>query len=259
MAFEYAGNMYGVGSPIVANFQIGATCYVGQLLQWDAVSSGTGGMVVPIEAAAADPDASAVIAGVCTGVVSSPTYNSTYQGDTATLDVGQAAQVANDPAGPTEVEVTVLAPGCMIKAPICFTTIGTAPTLLTVTTGSADGLTFVANALTQATIDDYSTVYCRTGANRGQYRHVTTGNTTTQTMTIAFTYDIAVGDTFVAVNMTRGFTKWHPDSQFQAFAGNDDLAAAFYGYCHQINLEEAGNEWAIVAPAPRHYGAAIAA
>jgi hypothetical protein len=251
MAFEYAGNMRGLGSPIINRFQIGATCYVGQLLRADGVSGGTGGMVIPAAAAAADPDVSSAIIGPCVAVRTSPTYSSTYQGDTATLDAAQAAQVANDPVGATEVDVCILAPGDMIKAPICTTTLGTAPTLLTVTTGSADGLTFVANTVA-TTVDDYSTAYCRTGANRGQYRNVITAGTTTQTFTIAFTYDIAEDDTFVVVNMTKGFTKFDLDSQFQAFNGADDLTTAYHGYCHQLNLEEAGQEWAIVAPSAAH-------
>jgi hypothetical protein len=44
MAFEYAGNMRGLGSPIVRPMQVSADCYVGQLLMADA---GTGGNVLP--------------------------------------------------------------------------------------------------------------------------------------------------------------------------------------------------------------------
>ena len=252
MAFEYAGNMRGLGSPVVHRLQVGANCYVGQMLRSDTDVGGTGGHVIPVAVAAADPDVTSDIIGPCVAVYNSPTYNSTYQGDLATYDTSQAAQTANDPVGPTEVDVVVLCPGDLVRAPVSFTTIGTAPTTLTVTTGSADGLTFVSNALTQATIDDFSTVYCRTGANRGQYRVVTTGATATQTMTIAFTYDISVGDTFVAVQLVKGRTAFDFDSRFQAWLGNAALSNKYRGYCYQLNLEESGKEWATIAIAAHH-------
>ena len=44
MAFTYAGNLGGAGAPVVRRFQIGETCYVGQLVQTGLVG-GTGGHV----------------------------------------------------------------------------------------------------------------------------------------------------------------------------------------------------------------------
>lgn len=251
MAFTYAGSMHG-GAPIVRNLQISADCYVGQMIRADAGTSGLGGHVSPMAASAAGPDVTSSILGICTGIVTSATYSSTYSGNGATYDTTQAAQVANDPVGAAEIEVTMLAPGDMVKAPIAFTTVGTAPTVLTCTTGSADGLTFVSNALSQATIDDFSTVYCRTGANRGIYRVVTTGATATQTMTVAFPYDIAAGDTFVAVQLVLGKCHWDIGSQFQAWLGNAALSNYYEGYCHQLNLEEAGREFAVISIAAHH-------
>jgi hypothetical protein len=148
----------------------------------------------------------------------------------------------------------MLQPGDIIKAPVCYTTVGTAPTVITETTGSTTGGVVTHAALTTSSQDDLWTVYCRTGANRGQYRVVTTGATTSQTVTIQFHYDIAIGDTFVTAAVTIGKCRVSLDSQIQAWLGNfDNTATYFSGYCHQLNLEEAGREWAAIALAAHHF------
>lgn len=252
MAFEYAGNMRGTGSPVVRPMQVSGDMYVGQMVRADLGTGGTGGAVLAMAASAAGPDVTSSILGICSGVRTSPTYDSTYQGDKATYDTTQAAQVANDPVGPTIVDITMIQPGDMLKAPVCFTTVGTAPTVLTATAASTDGLTVTTNSLAVATDDDYATVHCRTGGNRGQSRIVTTGAVGVQTVTIAFTYDIAIGDTFVAVQLVEGACKWDIGSQMQSWLGNAAMTNYYDGYCHQLNLEEAGREWAIIAPAAHH-------
>lgn len=250
MAFEYCGNLWGNVTPVINRFMVGEDMYVGQLVE---TPSDTGGHCLVLDNAAAGPDVTNAILGIVMAVVTSPTYDSTYQGDKATYDTTQANQLLNDPKGACLVDVLVLYPGALIKGPICNGTVGTALTELIVTAVSTTGaaVNHTGNAIT-AMDDDYSTVYCRKGANRGLSRVITTGGTKTQTVTITFPYDTAVGDTFVAAQMTLGACRVEFDSQKQAFNGNDDLTEYFVGYCHQLNLEESGKEWAIWTPHANH-------
>ena len=251
MAFEFAGNVYGAAPFVMEKVQASADCYQGQLLRLDV---NAGGVVEPVAVAAAGPDTTSYIAGICTAVRTSPTYDSTYQGDLATYDTTQAAQVANDPKGPTLVDVTIIRPGDKIKAPICNGTIGTNLDLLTATADATDGLTVTHNAITTST-SFYSVVYCRSGLNKGQYRRVTTGATGVQTVLVAFTYDVLIGDTFVVANvggLPGSTAHFDVDSQFQAFDGGGQNNSYFRGQVLELNLEEAGKEWMVVTINPVH-------
>lgn len=252
MAFEYAGSMYGVGGPfIMEKVPIAATSYVGQLVRADIDA---GGVVEPMAAEAAGPDTTSYVVGIVNAIRTSPTYNSTYKGDGGTYDTTQADQVANDPVGLCLAEIIIIRPGDKIKAPICNATLGTAVTPITVTTGSSDGLTFLGNTLTTSSKSNYSTAYCRSGANRGQYRKITTGSTTTQTVLTAFTYDISAGDVFVVVNCSPPGANLHfgIDSQFQAVNGLAALTNYYRGQTLELNLEEAGKEFIVFTINPVH-------
>jgi len=253
MAFTWAGDLSGA-LPVVRRLTIGATCYQGQLAAAD-VSLSTGGDVTacPV-AASALPDATSHIVGIITGVIQSPVYTASYyNGDKATYTTTQATIAALDPPKPQMVEVTLITPTTLIKAPIWQTTPGTALTELASTTAVSAGTTVVTSGFT-ATEDSYSTIYCRSGANRGQYRKVTgDGGTTTQTVTIPF-QATSVGDKFVVCNVVQGYA--HIDWVGTYLNGIDGGAAvgtyAYYVYVHELNLEEAGKEYAVFSFSPRH-------
>jgi len=248
MAFSWAGDLSGA-NPVVRRVQVAADCYQGQLLIWDL---NAGGLVEPITVGGAGPDATSQVAGICSAVVTSPSYDSTYRGDKATYDVTQAALEANDPVGPTTVDMILVTPTTLIKAPIVRTTIGTSLLRQACTTGSNDGLTFIVPTI-DTSVSDFSTAYCYDGANRGQYRKVTTGAVATQTFVIPFTYDIAVGDKFVVANVREGYAHIDFDSQFQGINGIDSLSSSWWAaYVHEINLEEAGKEYAVFQLSTRH-------
>lgn len=240
MAFRWAGDLSGA-APIVRTLQASADCYVGQLVRTDI---NAGGAVEPVAGAAAGPDTTSFIVGIVTGVATSPTYDSTYKGDKCTYDTTQATLTANDPVGPAKVQVTIVTPTTLIKAPIVKDTVGTAPERKACTTGSSDGLTFV-TATVDTTVSNYSTVYCSQGANRGEYRKVTTGNATTQTVLVAFQNDIAVGDEFVIANITEGPAHIDFDTQFQGIDSSAALTNYYKVYVHELNLEKAGQEYAV--------------
>lgn len=253
MAFSWAGDLSGA-LPVVRKFVVGADVYQGQLAAAD-VSLSTGGEVTacPV-AASALPDATSKIIGIVTGVVTSPTYTASYyRGDKATYSTTQATLAAYVPPGPAQVEVTLITPTTLIKAPIWQTTPYTALTELASTTAVSAGTTVVTSGFT-ATEDSYSTIYCRSGANAGQYRKITAdGGTTTQTVTIPF-QATSVGDKYVVANVVRGYA--HIDWVGTYLNGIDGGAAvgtyAYYVYVHELNLAEAGKEYAIFTISPRH-------
>jgi hypothetical protein len=247
MAFEYAGDLSGK-TPIVKLLPLAASAYTGQLLQWDGDA---GGIVEPIADATASPEATVFIAGICTGIATDPTYNSTYRGDMGTYDTTQALQVANNPRGPAMAQVTIITPTTLIRGPIVHDTIGTALSVLTNTATSTDGST-ITFASSHTTEDNFSTAYCRSGANEGLYRKITSASATAPTVTICFPYDIAIGDTFVIPHIKEGFATIEFDTQKQGIAAYDNLTHAFYVYVHELNLEKAGQEYAIFTISSRH-------
>lgn len=247
--FFWAGDLSGC-KPVVRFFPVDADCHVGQLLAW---SSDGGGIVQPIaDGASADPDATTKVAAICIGVKNAtPVFNATYRGDIADYDTTQADQVANDPVGAAMAECVIITPTTMIHGPVVKDTVGTAPERKACTTGSADGLTFIIPTI-DTSVSQYSTAYCAGGANRGVSRIITTGAVATQTVLIAYPYDIAVGDTFVVANIKEGFSKINFDTQFQGIDSSDALTYPYYVYVHELNLAEAGKEYAVFTFSTRH-------
>lgn len=250
MAFEHLGGLDG-SPPVIRRMMVGADCYVGQLLQADDAGLGH---VEPCTAASAGPDVTYKIVGICVGVYNNdPSYNSTYKGDMADYDSSQADQLANSPKGAVEVAVALIRPGDMIKAPICTTTYGTAPTVITATSTDAAGDDVVhASDTITAPVNYYATCYCRSGANRGLSRIITAGGTNDQDIDgVMFPYDIAIGDTFVCASMRLGYCLWDLISTSNAFESSH--ATNYYtGYCHEVNLEEAGKEFAVISVNSSH-------
>lgn len=245
--FTYAGSLSGA-APIKRYFQIGETCYVGQLVM--APDAGVGGEVQILDVAAQDSEDDHRIIGIITGVrnANDAGWSATAgYGDTATYDTTQAAMVANEPKDACEVEVTYIIPGdTLVKGPFYNAAYGTAITELLETSGSADGLTVThANDTAIDSPDDYTTIYCRTGANRGQRRVVTTTATGSQTLTIPFTNDIAVGDKFVTVNLVLGLAKLAIPASANYIEASDTLTNFYDVFVHELNLEESGKEHAI--------------
>jgi hypothetical protein len=253
MAFSYAGSLYGNLPPIVRRFPIGATVYQGQILGYDTAGATNGGYVIPSANAAAGPDTATKIMGICLGIVqTAKTYNSTYKGDSLAYSTSQATIAGYDPADAVMAQVLVLRPGDLIKAPVVKDTVGTPPELCTNTAASSGGVTITHTAI-DTTVDGYSTLYCRTGANRGLSRKVTTvTSTAVETVVIPFPKAIAVGDTFCVVNVVEGMAHIAWDSQFQGIDSSAALSNYFMAYVHELNLEEAGKEYAVFSLSVNH-------
>lgn len=245
--FQYAGQRL-AGAPIITPMQIGETVYVGQLLM-SGLIGGAGGHVQIADAASEAHENDQPIIGMVGGVITDGVYSATYYGDGCTYDTTLANVLANTPKDAAQVAVVRIIPEVtLVRAPIYDTTYGTALTVLTETTGDATGLTVTHASDTVAdAADDFATIYCRTGANRGLYRVVTTGGTNAQVCTIAFPYAIAIGDTFVRASCVLGLGGLDIPATANCIDGDAALTSYYDVEYHSINLEEAGKEFAVLS------------
>ena len=248
MSFHYAGSLVG-SAPVVRKMLTGETMYVGQLVK-AAGDAGIGGTVAVADIAVDTDEDTSNIIGICTGIVDgSSTYVKSVSGTAAygqrtTYTTTQATILAD---GPSEVEVTLIIPGVtLVRAPIYDTVWGTALTELTVTSASSNGttVTHAGDTIVDAA-DDFATVYCRSGANRGLYRLITTVGANAQVVTIPFPNGIAVGDVFVSATVRLGLGGFDLTTAFDAIDGDNAMDDYYTVYYHEINLEESGKEYAV--------------
>jgi hypothetical protein len=255
MAFTISGNLNGNLNPVIVHLPIGATCYAGQILGYDTAGATNGGAVIPSANAAAGPDTTSFIQGICLGVDQVHSYNSTYKGEVATYTTTQSTVAAYEYKAPinagTMVQVALITPSTLIKAPVVKDTVGTACVEVTNTAASSGGTTVTFSAI-DTTVDGYSTMYCRSGANKGVSRKVTTVGTTSSVAVVPFPYAIAVGDKFAIANVVLGSAHIAWDTQIQGIDSSAALSNYFKAYVHELNLEEAGKEYAVFALASSH-------
>lgn len=243
--FEYAGSLVGPHAPIVRKgLHTSETMYVGQLCM-SGITAGTGGHVQIADVAGEAQEDGFKIFGLVSGVVDgSRAYNSTYFGDSTTYTTTQATVAAY---GPSEVEVTLIIPGItLVKGPIFNGAFGTALTEVVATSASSGGttITSTSNAVTDIA-DSYTTAYCRSGANRGQYRIITNCGTGANVATVPFKYGIAVGDKFVIAGCILGTGWMYLGATANYIDGNNTMTNYYYVYYHTVNLEESGKEFAV--------------
>ncbi len=162
------------------------------------------------------------------------------------------------------VKVAIITPSAVLRAPLKATDAATAPALLTATNTSSDGLGITTNA------NDYTlgavalhTIYCRSGANAGAYRIVTSTSATVHTWDNAMIADIAIGDTFVMVPMRPyGHSTIRLDHTTASWIDCDDAPIAT-GTARlaisilRLDLREAGKEFVEFMFAVDHFGAYV--
>ena len=228
-----------------------ATVRVGSLVQLNAAGSFQG--VAAMGASAAAPNTAKFPFGVVVGLNDQvPTYDTTNMVNYAASVGTQATLLARKWTGAEGMtakgepalmaQVSIIDRTTILKANIFSSTIGTAPSLLTMTTGSAAGLTgFVHNATAGTPIAYQSTYYCRTGLNAGLYRVSYATSTTSPTFYLPFPYATAIGDTFVQVQTALGRNAM----QFDATSCWMDNAASTNYYNVEVlslDLKYAGRE-----------------
>lgn len=245
--FEYAGSLAN-SAPIKMILPVGETMYVGQLAQWDfgAGKVGTAYGVQIKDVAGTSHENDLAVAGAVTGVYSADrTYDSTYFGDKCTYSVSQP--VIADTGFP-QVEVILAIPHVtLFKAPIVDGSFGTALVVQTVTSANSGGVTITAvNDAVADIADGFGTAYCRSGANRGQYRVVSTSTSSTvNTVTVPFKYGIVTGDKFVIAGCKLGMAGMQIPATANCIDGNDAMGNYYDVIYHEINLEESGKEYAV--------------
>lgn len=241
----------------------GDTLYVGQLVLV------TGDGVAPLGQASGAADASGdkQVFGVVTGTNNlTAVFDATYKSQSITSVVSQANLVARECAfmqgdvvggeKAAMVKVATITPDTILEGPLYATTYGTAPTVLTVTTGSTTGAGFTSNATQFTPVADMCTSYCRTGGNAGLWRVSKDTSTTVETNDLYFPYDIAVGDTFIRVPVKKGvsYVQLDAESMFIDAAGTPATNYFVINVLELVDFDKPGKERVRFRFAPRHLG-----
>lgn len=178
--------------------------------------------VCPISAAAGASNTTykPIPYGICIGnnnvsgnVVSNTTYKTEYITQVAAGSVYGSTTQYQGVEGPwakgdpqAMAKVALISPETIIRGDIFNAAVGTAPTVVTVTTGcGGDGIGMTTGAADATVIARFGTIYMRTGANRGIYRTTTSNSSTVHTWTKAMPNTIAVDDTAVVINGLRPY------------------------------------------------------
>jgi hypothetical protein len=209
-----------------ANVEVSNTIHVGSILSMDTSDPKEGMEILDVAAGAANLTNLDIPWGVVVGNNNSAP-NKVYDTSGEYITAGAEAAWHDNTTqyegveGPMGygvsgemVEYIPITAETVLRGPIRNAAIGTAITEVAVTTASgADGIDFTSAAIDFTPVADYATIYCRTGANMGVYRHLETVSTTVHTMTPAYPADVAVGDTFVAAPLRCwGTTRAYIDS-----------------------------------------------
>jgi len=247
MGFSYAGNLGGAGAPVIRKFQTNESMYTGCMVQ----SVGGVGHVELLDVPTTLNTTGTNILGFVTGIVDdSRTYTAAVSGEAGYGDktTYTATQSVVKSTGISEVEVCLAIPGVtLIRAPIYNGVWGTALTVLSNTTANAAGTTITDLVGTADIGDTLGTIYCRSGANRGMYRIISDITSLVTTVGVPFPHTIAKGDTFVQVSLILGFNNIMSSAAADCLDGNLTGVDGHSAYIHEINLEEAGKEYAVFA------------
>jgi len=262
----------GEGRTFWAGTNGSSTYYVGQLVAWTQASKAavTGGAVVPlaVPAGVADTTNFQVIAGIVVGFNNrTPSYATvgSLSLEAATGVTTQAAQLARDFTGAEGmyvkgdpqlmVQVAEITPNTVLKGPLYKSTYGAALTVQTAsagdTTGGTSAVTLTTSGLTG--VANKCTLYCRSGANAGLYRVTSDTSATAKTVTVAFPYDIAAGDTFVSAPIKQGYSDMYIGGPGLFIDGVLTATDNFATIVYKLDLSTAGREYAEFRFAATHF------
>jgi hypothetical protein len=197
------------------------TIYTGALVGVDIATPLEGVRPVPVAAGANNTTNKDIPIGICVGnnnTAANQVYSSTYKTDYITQVAAGAVynstvqyQGVEGPLSKGDPQAMVLVdlidPSTIIRAPIFNAAVGTAPTVVTVSTyDGGDGIGCTTSACDVALVANFGTLYFRTGACAGIYRSLTTNaSTTVHTWLKALPKSVAVGDKAVAINGLRPY------------------------------------------------------
>jgi len=145
----------------------------------------------------------------------------------------------------------------VIRGPIFNAAFGTAPTEVTVTVASGgDGIGCTTGATDVACVNDFGTIYVRSGANKGIYRSIDTSNATAHVWVKAMPNDMAIGDKCVVINGLRpyGYSKMITDSEAMYIDCNAALSTHnVHIDVRRLDLSTAGSEYVEFTFAPETF------
>ena len=179
-----------------------------------------------------------------------PLYSSTYNANYITGVASRADQLALEKQGAQGsmfgvgdpaplVQVKLIGPQTEIKG-----TLSAAPTPFQPSAVGTNGDTLTRSGLTLT--DYFTTVYCRSGANQGIYRQMSTYASNVLTFPLYWPYTTTTSDYFVAVNTTIGNTRINVDAYGRNLDVASSVSSKYYSVVvDEINLEEAGKEYVI--------------
>lgn len=147
------------------------------------------------------------------------------------------------------VEVHLISPFTLLRAPIRNNAIGTAISLLTSTAGNANGLTVTTGACDFTPVADLCSIYCRSGQNAGLYRVTDDTSTTVAAWDVEMLKTTAtVGETYVRVPLrTNGVSYVRlGDDTVCSYINASETPATHYDIIHvvRLDLSVAGHEYA---------------
>lgn len=237
------------------------TLYVGQ-----AVKTGSDGVVnLSTASGAYDATGESMIVGVVLGTnLYKPSYSATSKSNSITSEnahtntterrFGEGFHVRRGDKR-AMVEVGIITTETVLRAKVYNSTIGTALTLLTVTTGSTDGTGFTSNATQHTPVADMACVYGLSGANAGVYAPTKNTSTTVHATELYFPSDIAIGDTFVGAPFRLGNCLAYFDSNALFLDGSAALTTNYFGIrVVGFDLSNRANAWIDFMFNPMHLG-----
>lgn len=210
-----------------APVEVSETVYTGSIIGMDVATPLSGVQPMPVAAGAANVTNLDIPLGVVVGnnnVRGSVAYSSTYNAEYITAGAeasayGSTTQFINA-EGPLReqfamVEYIPITAETVLRGPIFNAAVGTAPTVVAAASATSSGVDFTTAASDVATVANFNTMFCRTGANMGVYRILQSASSTSHSFTPAFKADVAIGDTFVIINGLRpfGLSKMYIDSE----------------------------------------------
>jgi len=179
-----------------------------------------------------------------------PLYSSTYNANYITGVASRSDQLALEKQGAQGsmfgvgdpaplVQIKLIGPQTELKG-----TLSAAPTPFQPSAVASDGSTLTNSGLTLT--DYFTTVYCRSGANQGIYRQMSTYSTNVLTFPLYWPYTTTTSNYFVAINTTIGNTRINVDTYGRNLDVASSVSSNYYSVVvEEINLEEAGKEYVI--------------
>jgi hypothetical protein len=271
MAFSVVKN--GGERPIWMSTDGASTYYIGQIVTIIGASKANiAGTIKPlaVPAGVADTTNFQIPFGIVVGF-NDRTETSDATGIYATGVLTQAAQLARTYFGAEGmyakgdpqllVQVERIFPHTLIRGNIYNAALGTAPTVVS-DTGGADTTGYTTAGTTGACdftpVANVCSIYCRSGRNAGLYRTTNDTSTTAPDVTVAFPYDVALGDTFVRVPLKQGLSQIYIGGPGLYIDCSLTATNNFMVFVEGLNLENAGKETADFTFAADHFANARA-